>query len=163
MNPLFWWDLVLKLTDRGKVFNEFLDLFYAVLKTLILKQDGFEESSYTIQKRIALLDMLLKSKQDDPTISFDDIQEEFETYLSEDDEKISTTLSWACHLIGSNHDVKKKIYQELDLTLGEVEKYITNDDLKRFDYLERIIKETQRLYPPFLLNVRVLTDDIQVG
>jgi len=160
---LFWWDLTLKLTERGETFIQFLDLFNAFYKTAILKKDQLEAISYKTQKRIALLDMLLKSKQDDPTISFDDIQEEIETYLSEDHEKFSSTLSWACHLIGSHPDVKKKLFLEIDSVLGEIEKYVTNDNLKRLEYLERIIKETQRLYPPFLLNVRILTDDIQVG
>lgn len=155
--------MALKLTERGKIFNEFLDFLNIFVKTAILKNREFEESNYKTQKRMALLDMLLKSKQDDPTISFDDIQEEVETFFSEDHEKISSTLSWACYLVSCNPDVKKKACQEIDSLLGEVEKYLTNDDLKRLDYLERIIKETQRIYPPFQLNVRVLTDDIQVG
>jgi cytochrome P450 family 4 subfamily V len=70
------------------------------------------------EKRIAFLDMLLKAKQEDPTITFDDIQEEVDTFMFEGHDTTATASTWACHLIGSHPDIQKKIHEEIDLVFG---------------------------------------------
>ena len=77
----------------------------------------FEASNYKAQ-RIALLDLLLRSKHDDNSLSFDDIQEEVDTFMFEGHDTSAAAISWAIHLIGSHPDIQKKIHEELDQVLG---------------------------------------------
>jgi hypothetical protein len=41
----------------------------------------FEKNNFNSTNRTAFLDMLLKIKHEDPTIQFDDIQEEVDTFM----------------------------------------------------------------------------------
>ena len=57
-----------------------------VICRLIKERDEeFKKSNYNFgtQNRVAFLDMLLKAKNDDPTITYNDIQEEVDTFMFE--------------------------------------------------------------------------------
>jgi hypothetical protein len=47
------------------------------------RNEEFETDNYGTQKRIAFLDMLLKIKNTDNSLTFDDIQEEVDTFMFE--------------------------------------------------------------------------------
>lgn len=75
-------------------------------------------SESTDRKRAAFLDILLKAKRDDPTITDEDIQEEVDTFMFEGHDTTTAAASWACHLIGSHPDVQKKLHDEVDSVFG---------------------------------------------
>ena len=78
----------------------------------------FESSSVTTQKRIAFLDLLLRAKREDKNLTFDDIQEEVDTFMFEGHDTTAVAMSWACQLIGSHPEVQKKIHEEIDQVFG---------------------------------------------
>jgi len=57
------------------------------------------------------------------------------------------TLAWSLSLLLNNREVLKKAIQELDTQIG-MENMAIKSDLAKFEYLQAIIKETLRLYPP---------------
>nr|KYP45320.1 Cytochrome P450 82A1 [Cajanus cajan] len=63
-----------------------------------------------------------------------------------------TTLTWALSLLLNNREVLNKVIHELETKIGK-EKMVEVSDLKKLEYLQCIIKETLRLYPPAPLNV----------
>ncbi len=54
-------------------------------KVIKERDEEFKKSNYNFgtQNRIAFLDMLLKARHDDPTITYNDIQEEVDTFMFE--------------------------------------------------------------------------------
>ena len=60
----------------------------------------------------------MKYQKEDPSITFDDIQEEVDTFMFEGHDTTAASLNWACHLIGSHPDVQKKLHEELDRIFG---------------------------------------------
>ena len=60
---------------------------------------------------------------------------------------IATTLTWALSLLLNNQETLKKAQQELDVQIGR-ERQVKESDIKNLVYLQAIIKETMRLYPP---------------
>ncbi|XP_027924006.1 cytochrome P450 82A4-like [Vigna unguiculata] len=56
-------------------------------------------------------------------------------------------LTWIISLILKNPSVLKKVKIELDIQIGK-EKLVSESDISKLTYLQAIVKETLRLYPP---------------
>ncbi|KAA3476417.1 cytochrome P450 CYP82D47-like [Gossypium australe] len=65
----------------------------------------------------------------------------------------SITMTWALALLLNNRDALDKVQQELDIHVGKDKLLISESDTKNLVYLQSIIKETLRLYPPAPLSV----------
>ncbi|GMI78163.1 cytochrome P450, family 82, subfamily C, polypeptide 4 [Hibiscus trionum] len=65
----------------------------------------------------------------------------------------SVTLTWALSLLLNNRDALSKIQQELNVQVGHDKLFVTESDTKSLVYLQAVIKETLRLYPPAPLSV----------
>ena len=75
----------------------------------------------------------------------------------------SATLTWALSLLLNNHEVLNKAIHELDTQIGK-ERMVVESDLKNLVYLQAIVKETLRLYPPGPLSApHESTEDCVVG
>jgi cytochrome P450 len=61
-------------------------------------------------------------------------------------ETVANGLSWACYLLAQHPHVTARLLGELDRELGN--RPPTMADLDRLVYLEQVVKETLRLYPP---------------
>ncbi|XP_057536942.1 cytochrome P450 CYP82D47-like isoform X2 [Amaranthus tricolor] len=76
---------------------------------------------------------------------------------------IGVTLTWALSLLLNNKDILKKAQAELDTVVGN-ERHVEESDLKSLVYLQAILKESMRLYPPGPLSVpREAITDCTVG
>jgi len=60
----------------------------------------------------------------------------------------SATLSFASYLLALNQDVQKKVHQELKQVLQETNGLLTYEAVQKMKYLDNVISETLRLYPP---------------
>ncbi|KAA8550579.1 hypothetical protein F0562_002263 [Nyssa sinensis] len=59
----------------------------------------------------------------------------------------SITLTWALSLLLNHNKVLKCVQEELDIHVGR-ERWVEDLDIKNLAYLQAIVKETLRLYPP---------------
>ncbi len=162
--------------EYSTVNNKFSDL-----KVIMERSDDFDETNVSNTKRVAFLDTLLKCKKLDETITFDDIQEEVDTFMFEGfrsfkcihislsifmfkgHDTTAAAASWACHLIGSHPQVQNKIHEELDRVFGNSDRHMTSDDLRELKYLECVIKETLRMFPSVAFFARTVTEDAKCG
>ncbi|XP_019155275.1 PREDICTED: cytochrome P450 82A3-like [Ipomoea nil] len=67
--------------------------------------------------------------------------------LSAATDTTTVTLTWALSLVLNNYCVLEKIQAELDIHVGR-ERRLNHSDLSKLTYLQAVIKETLRLYPP---------------
>ncbi|KAM3731517.1 hypothetical protein ACB098_12G169400 [Castanea mollissima] len=75
----------------------------------------------------------------------------------------STTLTWAISLLLNHPSVLKAAQEELDMHVGK-DKWVEESDIKNLKYLDAIVKETLRLYPPGpLTGIREAMEDCTVG
>lgn len=59
---------------------------------------------------------------------------------------------------------QEKVHEELDSIFGnDKHRPVTSEDLNRMKYLEMVIKESLRLYPPVPFIQRTLSTDIPLG
>ncbi|XP_059660087.1 xanthotoxin 5-hydroxylase CYP82C4-like [Cornus florida] len=62
-------------------------------------------------------------------------------------ESTAETLIWGLSLLMNNRHMLKKAQDELDIHVGR-DKWVEESDIQNLTYLQAIIKETFRLYPP---------------
>lgn len=73
-------------------------------------------------------------------------------------------ICWALFNIGSHEDVQEKIFQEMTEIFGkDMKRPATFRDLNEMKYLERVLKESLRLYPSVPRISRLLTEDVVIG
>ncbi|KAF8405103.1 hypothetical protein HHK36_010001 [Tetracentron sinense] len=73
------------------------------------------------------------------------------------------SLTWALSLLLNNRHVLKKAVDELDIHVGR-DRNVEESDIKNLSYLQAIVKETLRLYPPGPLSgPRESTEDCTVA
>lgn len=121
--PWVWNDTLYFLTSHGFRFKNCLKVLHGFTRKVIKERDAeFEACNINTQNRIAFLDLLLKAKHEGNCLTFDDIQEEVDTFMFEGHDTTTAAMSWACHLIGSHPDIQKKIHKEIDEVLGIINK-----------------------------------------
>ncbi|CAI8608181.1 unnamed protein product [Vicia faba] len=75
----------------------------------------------------------------------------------------SITLIWALSLLINHPKILKQAQQELDTNIGK-HKWVQESNIKDLKYLQAIVKETLRLYPPApLTGIREATDNCHVA
>ena len=66
--------------------------------------------------------MLLDAKRrNSDEITFDDIQEEVDTFMFEGHDTTSTSLNWTCYLIARHPEIQKKLQNEIETLMGNLE------------------------------------------
>ncbi|XVF32143.1 hypothetical protein REPUB_Repub17cG0056600 [Reevesia pubescens] len=74
-------------------------------------------------------------------------------------ESTSVTITWVLSLLLNHPRVLKAALEELDLHVGR-ERWVEESDIKNLKYLQAIVKETLRLYPPGpITGIREATED----
>ncbi|MFG2142776.1 cytochrome P450 [Streptomyces sp. NPDC048696] len=71
-------------------------------------------------------------------------------------------VSWTLHLLGRHPDAADRVAAELDQVLGE-RAAPDFSDLRRLTYLDMVLKESMRLFPPGPYGARETTDDLVLG
>lgn len=71
-------------------------------------------------------------------------------------------ISWTLYLLARHPEVAARAAAEVDQVLGDraVPEY---GDLKRLSYLDRVLREAMRLYPPGPYGAREATEDLVIG
>jgi cytochrome P450 len=76
----------------------------------------------------------------------------------------TVTLVWALSLLVNNPHTLKKVQQELDSHIGREKQSVKESDVSKLIYLQAVVKETLRLYPPAPLAVpHESMEDCNVG
>jgi len=71
------------------------------------------------------------------------------TFLLTGHESISTTISWALHSLAQHPHIQDLLREELVKAFPDKSKFNpTFDEINSLEYLNCVIKETLRLYPP---------------
>src|SRR6185295_1000274 len=76
-------------------------------------------------------------------------------------ETTSTALAWTWYLLASNPEVEKKLHAEVDAILGARCPAIT--DVPHLKYVEMILAESMRLFPPAWVIGRRAIEDYPIG
>lgn len=111
----------------------------------------------TKKRRYAMLDTLLQAERNG-LIDNDGIIEETDTFTFEGHDTTSSAITFSLLLLAHQPDSQAKIFNEIREIHG-TKNELTIDDLNKLDYLDRVIKECLRIYPPVAFISRELSED----
>ncbi|EFN69302.1 Cytochrome P450 4V3 [Camponotus floridanus] len=75
----------------------------------------------------------------------------------------AVAITWTLFLLGNNLEHQEKVHEELEEVFKDSETPATVKELSQLKYLDRIIKETLRLFPSVPLITRKLAEDVKIG
>ena len=91
--------------------------------------------------------MLVAARDEDGNrLSAAQIMDHLLTLFVAGHETLANALTWACYLLAQQPQVTSKLLSELDEQLGGQPP--SPADLERLPYLEQVVKEVLRIYPP---------------
>ena len=100
-----------------------------------------------------LIALLIQAGYDDHLI-----RDQMMTMVVAGHDTTTALLAWVWAMLGQHPDVMQRLVAEVDAVLGDAPP--TMDTLRQMVYLDQVIKETLRLYPPAHLGSRIADTDL---
>uniref|UniRef100_A0A1A9WPJ2 Cytochrome P450 n=1 Tax=Glossina brevipalpis TaxID=37001 RepID=A0A1A9WPJ2_9MUSC len=145
---------------------------FPVNKTIKEKKEGLrddlddiDENDVGEKKRLALLDAMMEmEKNPDITWTDKDVMDEVNTIMFEGHDTTAAGSSFALCMLGIHQDVQQRVIEEQETIFGhDMRRDCTFADTIQMNYLERVICETLRLFPPVPLIARKAEEDIKLA
>lgn len=110
------------------------------------------------------LDQLLKLSSGGVNFFTDDeVKEESNTMVATGFESTALISSYCLLMLAMNPDMQEAVYQEILTVCPGADQDLQDDDYQHLKYLERVLKETMRLFPTVPTIARIATDSFQMG
>ncbi|XP_050444381.1 cytochrome P450 4C1-like isoform X2 [Adelges cooleyi] len=115
---------------------------------------GFKSKSF--------IEILLENEHQ---MTFNQIRDEIITIIGAGHDTTATTNACTIFMLATHQDVQNKVWEELlaIFSSGDPDRQPTYEDLQKMDYLERVIKETLRLYTVTPLFGRKVEKETMIG
>lgn len=108
-----------------------------------------------------ILDLLLRAEEEGERFSDREIRDQAMTLLFAGHDTSTCTLTWMAMLLGQNRAVYRRLREEIEDVLGD--RPPTADDLmNRLPYLNQVLAETLRMYPPAWVGPRRALNDFEI-
>ncbi|KAJ1528525.1 hypothetical protein ONE63_006931 [Megalurothrips usitatus] len=167
-NPWFLSDTLFKLSAFYAYFKRSMDLFDAFTLHLLGVKRKEREAAQSGGKRTAartkptFLDVMLDTSEG-AALSDAELLEETKTLITAATGGSTDALCFVLLCISLRQDVQDKIVQELSDVFGDdPDRVATMDDLRHLEYLERVIKETMRMFPSIPQYGRSISHDMEL-
>lgn len=109
----------------------------------------------------SLLDLMLAASPDRSPASEQSLRDQVITIFLAGYETVANALSWTWHLLSQNPECEHRFHEEIDRELEQ--RQPTYDDLPRLRYVEMVLAESMRLFPPAWAMGRCARNDFQLG
>ena len=109
----------------------------------------------------SLLDMMLASSPDRSAATERSLRDQVITIFLAGYETVANALSWTWYLLSQNPECERRLHAEIDCELrGRLPAF---DDIPRLRYVEMVLAESMRLYPPAWAMGRYAQHDFHLG
>ncbi|XP_053678240.1 cytochrome P450 4g15-like [Anopheles nili] len=125
--------------------------------------DDNDENDIGEKRRLAFLDLMIETANNGANISDEEIKEEVDTIMFEGHDTTAAGSSFVLCLLGIHQNVQDQVYAELRQIFGDSKRKATFGDTLEMKYLERVIFETLRMFPPVPMIARKINEDVQLA
>jgi cytochrome P450 len=109
----------------------------------------------------SLLDSMIVAVPDNAAASEKSLRDQVITIFLAGYETVANALSWTWYLLSQNPNAEKRMHDEIDRELQG--RFPTYDDIPRLRYVEMVLAESMRLYPPAWAMGRQALSDFHLG
>ncbi|XP_043497346.1 cytochrome P450 4C1-like [Polistes fuscatus] len=173
----FWLhpNIIFNNSSMGKRLQEILSPLHKITNEIIRKKkDSMNKDNFTWEGKDPyakkdtrpFLDAIFKSFYETGEYSEAAIYDEINTIVFGGSDTVATALTFLFLMLATFPDIQNQVYEELYAIYGSSDPKdipIAMVDTKKMIYLERVIKETLRLFPPAPVFGRTLYHDTKVN
>ncbi|XP_026328887.1 cytochrome P450 4c3-like isoform X2 [Hyposmocoma kahamanoa] len=120
----------------------------------------FDFDSY---KRNSFLDLLITLSGGEKGFTNVELREEVLTLTVAGTDTSAVSIGYTLVLLGKYPEIQEKVHQELCDVFGDSDRPLVKEDISKLKYLERVVKESLRLYPPVPFIARKVLKDIKLS
>lgn len=159
-----WPDFIYKRTKDGREFYEKVELVKKYTQDILRsRKKAYKIESAQAERKQSFMDILLRMHMEEGVFTEEEIREEVNTFMIGGFDTTAMAASFALHLLGNHPEAQAKVHDELDAVFGsDDQRPVTTEDIKQLKYLDCVIKEALRLYPPIPLIARELGEDTTI-
>ncbi|XP_055637950.1 cytochrome P450 4g15-like [Toxorhynchites rutilus septentrionalis] len=122
-----------------------------------------DENDIGEKRRLAFLDLMIETAKTGADLSDEEIKEEVDTIMFEGHDTTAAGSSFVLCLLGIHQEIQDRVYEELKHIFGDTKRKATFGDTLEMKYLERVIFETLRMYPPVPVIARKTTEEVRLA
>ncbi len=131
-------------TRRNRSLKKNIKIMNQMMQEMIDKRRA-NASGEEKHDLMALL-MAARYEETDEGMTDEQLRNELSTMIGAGHETTANTLTWTSYLLAEHPDIEERVLAELDAVVGN--RLPTIGDLHHLTYLERVVSESLRLYPP---------------
>lgn len=164
LNPLLVPDILFNMTETGRLHQTVVKNLHKFTREVIDRKLS-DTSQPTNNKRKAFLDVLVQATfENGQKLTAEEIQAEVDTFMFAGHDTSSLALMWATYLLGRHPKVQEKLFDEIETCFeGQLDCDVSLEQIASLEYLDLVVKEVLRLYPPAPSIGRKLDEDCVIG
>ncbi|XP_037050111.1 cytochrome P450 4g15-like [Bradysia coprophila] len=126
-------------------------------------RDDTEDPTVGEKNRLAFLDLMLESTYSGASITETEIKEEVDTIMFEGHDTTAAGSSFVLCLLACHQEIQDRVFAEQKQIFGDSNRPATFADTLQMNYLERVIFESLRMYPPVPIIARVVQENVKLA
>ncbi|ERH00039.1 MAG: cytochrome P450 [Haloquadratum sp. J07HQX50] len=156
-------------TQENREYNESVEILEGILDDIVAERRGTEDdprvdpglkSPTSDDTPMDLLSILLRAQRQGEQ-SNSQLRDELMTILLAGHDTTALTLTYTWYLLSEHPETRARVQQELDETCNET--IPTRTEARKLNYIEQVLQEAMRMYPPVYVIFREPQVDVQLG
>lgn len=166
-SPIYQSPIAFSVSPAGWKFGKLVRTVHELPERLIRERRAYIEAhpgELDQKRRLDFLDLLLTIVDEEGNgLSDLAIRNEVDTFLFEGHDTTAAALSWTLYCLAANPEYQRRAREEVDRVLADHDAPTYEEAKNGFEFLELIIKESLRLFPPVPFIVRNSTEDLDLS
>ncbi|XP_037559555.1 cytochrome P450 4V2 [Dermacentor silvarum] len=165
LNLVHWSDIIYSMTQSSKDFKKNIKFIHEYNRRIVKQRlSEYKIGKVKADSKKSFLDILLHMHMVDGTLTEEEVRNEVTSIFIGGFETTASSIGYTLFLLGNHPEVQAKVHEEIDsIFADDMERDVTIEDVKQLKYMECVVKESMRLYPPVPLIARNVDEDMQVG
>lgn len=172
-NPFASIDLLFRFTKQYKRFHQLIQETHRFTLDIINERrsqprgtltegEDLDQDDWTRRKKLALLDILLGATVDGKPLSDEEIREEVDTFTFAGHDTSASALTFIIYNIAKYPEIQQRMYDEIVEIIGPDTTELTLHTLNELRFIDLVIKESLRMFPPVPMIARHATERTEI-